>query len=715
MRIAPVVYALALLCAAGRAQQPGFVNDVMPVLTKAGCNAGSCHGAASGKNGFMLSLFGYDPERDWLTLTHELRGRRLDPSCPDESLMLQKATARVPHQGGKRLPPDSALYATVRDWIARGAPDDRADAPHLLGIAVEPAQAELCGLDRPLQLRIRARYGDGSDRDVTALALWSSTNDGVLAVDGQGAATSRGAGEAYVLARFSGFAVVAQVQVHADAAPFVWPGAPEYGFVDELVDQKLQRAHVVPAPVCSDEVFVRRAFLDLLDVPPTPAETRAFLADPTADKRARLVDTLLERDEFADVQAMSWAEVLLVDGDTMEPKGAALLARLLRAAFRSHRPFDEVVRELLTAAGPTFSVPAANFALASDQPNLLGEHVAQAFLGIRLQCAQCHNHPFENWTMDDYYGFAAFFGQLGRKRGEDPTEWIVFDRQNGDVRHKRDGRVVAPKLLRAETPQIAAGTDRRAVLAQWLTAKDNPWFARHVSNRAFARLFGRGIVDPPDDVRLSNPASHPELLARLAQLLVDSAFDVRPLVRALCNSRAYQSARHPDAPPAALFAGNAVRRLSAEQLLAAIDAVTGVPTRLPGLPAGSAATALPSGRTEVRFLELFGRPARASACTCERSTEPTLGQTLHLENGDTIAQKLADRSGRLQRALAAHAEPEAMLDDLFVAAYSRLPRPDEQERLLAPVRACADDKARTAAWQDVYWAVLNSREFLFQH
>src|SRR5262245_13292418 len=292
MRIVHAACALtALLCAVASGQQPGFVNDVLPVLTKAGCNAGSCHGAASGKNGFMLSLFGYDPERDWFTLTHELRGRRLDPSCPDDSLMLRKATARVPHQGGKRLPPDSALYTTVRDWIARGAPDDRASAPRLLGIAVEPAQAELIGLDRPLQLRIRALYADNSELDVTALALGSSTNDAVLAVDGQGAAASRGAGEAYVLARFSGFAVVAQVQVHADATPFVWPGAPEHGFVDELVDQKLVRAHVVPAPVCSDEVFVRRLFLDLLDVPPTPAETRAFLADPASDSAADRADS----------------------------------------------------------------------------------------------------------------------------------------------------------------------------------------------------------------------------------------------------------------------------------------------------------------------------------------------------------------------------------------------------------------------------------------
>ncbi len=706
--------AAALAIAPAALAQTSFRNDIVPILTKSGCNSGSCHGAAAGKNGFLLSLFGYDPARDHTALTRALRGRRLDPAHPDDSLMLQKATARVRHQGGKRLDPDGVFYARIRDWIEQGAAADPATTPQLLGIHLEPEHAELNGATQPLQFAVHARYADGGDREVSALTIWSSSNDAALAVDGTGRAASHDPGAAYVLARYGGFVAVAQVQVHADAAPFPFPDVVEHNFVDEWVDAKLRRAHVVPAPVCSDEVFVRRVHLDLLDALPTAATTRAFLDDQRPDKRARLVDELLERPEFADVQAMDWADVLQVDAATMEPKGAALLTASLRSSFRAHRPFDQVVRELLTAAGPTFRVPAANFYVAAPTPQLAGEHVAQVFLGIRLQCAQCHNHPFENWSMDDYYGFAAFFGQLGQKRGEDPTEWILFDRQNGDVRHKRDGTVSAPRLLGGVAPQIDSGTDRRAVLAQWLTAADNPYFARHVANRAVARLFGRGIVDPPDDVRTSNPPSHPELLARLAQELAAASFDVRALYRTLCASRTYQQARHPGTPAPSLFAGNQVRRLSAEQLLAAIDAATDVPTRLPGLPAGSPIAALASGKTDLRFLELFGRPARTSSCTCERSAEPTLGQTLHLVNGDTIAQKLAAPNGRLARALQQHQPAAAMLDELFLAAYCRLPRADERTRLLADLPD-GDEPARTAAWQDRYWAVLNSQEFLFQH
>jgi len=692
----------------------GFTDAVLPILTKSGCNAGSCHGAAAGKNGFGLSLFGFDPGHDYRALTRELRGRRVDVRDPDESLFLKKGSARVGHQGGKRLDPQGQPYRDLRAWVANGAADDGGRAPRLLGIEMQPATAVLSGSGRSLPLLVRARYADGSDRDVTALALWSTSNEAAASVDGSGHVASRDPGEAYLLARYGGFARVSQVLVHGDRESFEWPGVEPANFVDEFVFGKLRRAHVGPAPVCSDAVFLRRVHLDLLGVLPTREETEAFLDDHSAGKREALVERLLLRPEFADMQAMTWADVLQVDAATMEGKGAALMTRYLRVAFAEHRPFDAVVRELLTAEGSSFSAPAVNFYLAAEQPNLVAEQVAQVFLGVRLQCAQCHNHPFENWTMDDYYGFAAFFGQLGRKRAEDQSEWVVWDRRNGDVRHKLDNRIVAPKLLGGETPKIPPGTDRRAVLARWLTARDNPWFAANVANRAWARLFGRGLVDPPDDVRVSNPASHPRLLERLAELLVESDFDVRPLYRVVCASRTYQAGAHPASPPPAgsLFAGSPVRRLSAEQLLDAIGAVTGVPTRYPGLEPGAPASAIAGGRTAVGFLALFGRPARSSACTCDRSAEPTLSQTLHLHNGDTIAKKLADAGGRLRRALAASEPAAAMLDDLFLRAYCRRPEPREAEALLATV-ATAEDSA--AAWQDVYWAVLNSREFLFQH
>lgn len=693
---------------------PSFRLDVLPVLTHAGCNAGSCHGAAIGKNGFGLSLFAYDPTADLRTLTRDLRGRRLDVARPELSLFLQKATGSVPHQGGKRLAPDSEEYRRVLAWVRGGAAADAERTPALQRLTVHPGEALLLP-GRTLGLRVVAHYDDGSDRDVTALSLWSSNDDAAATVGKDGRIAAVGRGEAVLLARFGGSAAIAHVQVLPDAQPWTWPETPERNFVDAQVHHKLRAARVAPAPVCSDEVFVRRVHLDLVGTLPTPAVVRAFLADERTDKRDRLIDELLQSPGFADVQAMSWAEVLRVDAERMEAKGAALLTSWLREAFAAGRPFDQIVTELLTADGPTFTNAPANFWLANDQPHLLGEHVAQDFLGLRLQCAQCHNHPFENWSMDDYYGFAAFFGQIGKKRAEDGAEWIVWDRRSGDVRHKRTEAITAPRFLGGKPATIPAGTDRRRVLAQWLVAADNPWFARNVANRAWARLFGRGLVEPVDDVRIGNPASHPQLLQELADLLVREKFDVRALFRTIARSRSYQLARHPDAPPPALFAGNQVRRLSAEQLLDAIGAATEVPTKYPGLPLGAPATAIASGRTDVRFLDVFGRPARESACTCDRRQEPTLGQTLHLINGDTIATKIANERGRLRRLLAAGTPAPEVLDELFLAAYARLPRADERAHLLDVVGDGKDAAATTSAWQDVFWAMLNSHEFLFQH
>ncbi len=704
--------AITLLPLTASAQDVSFRNEVIPILTRAGCNAGSCHGAAAGKNGFALSLFGYDPAADHRKLTRDLRGRRLDPAQPEQSLMLVKATTGAVHQGGTRLDPAGPFYATLLRWIAAGAPDDGDKAPALAAITLVPGDSVLVGPGQTIAQQVRARYADGSERDVTSLALWSTSNDGAAGISDQGQVTSKDAGETCVLARFGGLAAAAQVLVLADDAPLTWPEtAVARNFVDEAVHKKLRAARVAPAEVCSDEVLVRRVYLDLLNVLPTPDEARAFLADTAPDKRDTLIDALLARPEFGAAQAMAWAEVMQADAQTMEGKGAAVFGGWLREVFAQHRPLDAAVRELLTAEGPTFTSATANFHLVANEPHLLAEKVAQNLLGVRMQCAQCHNHPFEKWSMDDYYGFAAFFGQVGRKRGDDPYEQVIWDRRNGEVRNKRDGEVSPPRLLGAGVATIPPDTDRRAVLARWLTAADNPFFAANVVNRLWARLFGRGLVDPVDDVRVSNPASHPQLLADLGKLFVERGFDVRPVVAVICKSRTYQLGRHPGVPPAALFAGNQVRRLSAEQLLDAIGAVTGVPTKYAGVELGGPATELDGSGSNVRFLDVFGRPARTSACTCDRREEPTLGQTLHLINGETIAQKIGDRNGRVRRALAAKQAPAAMLEELFFAAYSRSPRSDESERLLATVTE-ADP---TAAWNDIYWAVLNSKEFTFQH
>jgi hypothetical protein len=690
-----------------------FRNEIIPALTASGCNAGSCHGAAAGKNGFGLSLFGYDPPRDHRTITRDLRGRRVDIAAPEQSLLLQKATTGAVHQGGKKLTPQDASYQRIIDWIREGATDDGDQAAAVTSIELEPANAVLVGTGSALPFVVRAHYADGSDSDVTALTQWSSGNDAVARV-AKGLLTSVGRGEAVILARFHGLASIARVRVHADDAPFQWRETAAVNLVDEHLFRTLKAARTQAAAPCSDEQFLRRVHLDLIGVLPSPDEVRAFLDDASADKRARLIDRLLDRPEFAAAQASMWADVMQVDAQTMEPKGAALLGRWLRAAFAAHKPFDAVVRELLTADGATFTVPAANFQLIAQQPHLVAEKAAQVFLGVRLQCAQCHNHPFERWSMDDYYGFAAFFGQVGKKRGLDPYEFVIWNRGDGEVRNLKNGAVMPPRLLGAGLAKCEPGSDRRKVLADWICAPDNPFFARNVANRLWARMFGRGIVDPVDDVRIGNPPSHPELLDALTRLLVDAKFEVRAVLRTIAQSRSYQSALAAEDSDASLFAGLKPRRLAAEPLLDALSAATGVPTKYPGVPLGAPATAVDAGRNSVRFLDAFGRPGRDSACTCDRHDDPTLGQTLHLINGDTVATKIGDGQGRLRKALAAKQAPSAMLEDLFLAAYCRRPKASEQERLLALVQT-PDAKANSAAWQDIYWSVLNSKEFLFQH
>jgi hypothetical protein len=689
-----------------------FLRDVVPVLTRQGCNAGGCHGAATGKGGFRLSLFGYDPDSDWRHITRELRGRRLAPHDPDESLLLAKPTTRVTHKGGQRLAPDTPSYATLLNWISEGASQDKSDGPTLTGIRILPSEAALAGSGRTQQVIVIATYDDGTDADVTELSLFSSSNPGSAAVDGQGQVTSGSHGEAFVMARFGTFAEVSQILVLDPARPMTWPaGVEPEGEIDRHLFAKMRKMRVTPPERCSDEVYVRRVYLDVINLLPTPEDVRSFVADPSPDKRARLVDTLLERPEFADVGAMQWAEVLRLESFTLQSKGMQQYTEYLKAAFRDRTPFDQVVRELITAKGGNFESAPANFFLVERNPKPLAEHAAQAFLGIRIQCAQCHNHPFERWTMDDYYGFAAFFAQVATKRGDDPRELVVYDRGAGEMRHPNDNRVMAPRFLGGVAPTIAPEQDRREVLAAWLTSPDNPWFANNLANRVFARFFGRGLVDPPDDVRISNPPSHPELYRYLGSKLAEDRYDIRPLIRSLTASLGYQAQARSDEVPAGTFAGGKVQRLTAEQLLDAIAQVTDVPVKYRGLPEGARAFEVSDGNPQLRFLDIFGRPRRASACTCDRRGEPTLTQALHLINGETVEARIRNPEGRLRRLLAAKTAPEAILEEIWVAAYARPPTPDEKATLLPELH----HGASLNAWTDLLWAVLNSKEFLFNH
>ena len=693
-----------------------FRMDVIPILTRSGCNSGACHGAASGKNGFGLTLFGFDPKRDLRALSRDFRSRRIDCADPDSSLILTKPSGLVRHKGGKRIEPDSDMWHMIRSWIAAGATDDgnnpKAPVPELIRLSVEPRDLVLAGPDQHASLVVTAEYSDGSLRDVTDLALMSSSNTSSATIE-NGGVKSASNGEAFVLARFGFLAQVANVIVLPNADPWQRPAMQANNEIDTLIQQKLTKLRLSPAPQCDDQTFLRRVFVDVIGQLPTPDDVRNFLADTTADKRARIVDQLLKRPEFPDVWAMAWAEVLGIESGQLEVKGVHVFTRWLREALRDGMPMDKIVHRMLTASGGAYTVPEANYWVTATNPKVLAENAAQTFLGIRLQCAQCHNHPFERWRMDDYYGFAAFFGRVGRKRGDDPRDTVIFNRNSGEVTNERTRVAAKPQFLGGVLPAIKPGVDRRAVMAEWLISRKNPWFAKNVANRVWARFFGRGLVQPVDDVRVSNPPSHPDLHRRLGERLAAADFDIRELIREICASATYQSTQHPEDHPASTYAGMPPRRMSAEQMLDAIGSITEVRTKFRGIPLGQSAVQIVEANSGSRFLNLFGRPDRDSACTCDRREEPTLNQVLHLINGETIERKLRASNSRVSRLLAAKTAPDQILNELFLATYARLPRKDEQERILHSIRQ-AGAKPRDA-WDDVLWSMFNSKEFLFQH
>lgn len=694
-----------------------FRNDLLPAIMRAGCNGGACHGSAQGKNGFLLSLFGYDPGADHLSLSREALSRRIDMADPENSLMLLKPIGAVAHEGGTVMRAGDAMHETMRRWIAEGARDDAEETPVLTGIEVLPGEAVLEGAGAAQRFMVVARYSDGATRDVTDMAILSSSDDATLAIDAAGVATAGDRGEVYVMARYGTFAVVAQAIVIPAGGTLDWPeDAVARNYIDGHVFDKLRKLRLPPAARCDDAAFARRAHLDILGVLPTVEEARAFLADENPGKREALVDALLDRPEFNDVWAMKWAEVLRVATGVavLDAKGMHRYNDWLRQQIAANTPMDQLVRELLTAEGGNFTNPAANFYLVESDPAIIAENVAQVFTGIQLKCAQCHNHPFERWTMDDYYSFAAFFAQVGRKASGDPREQIVFNRGAGDVKNLRDGQVMAPKFLGGHAPDCA-GRDRRELVAEWLTAPENPWFARNIANRVWHHFFGAGIVDPPDDVRVSNPPSNPRLLDELGQRLVEYNYDLRRLVRDICASHTYQmdsQPRTPDVRDTRNFAFAQVRRLTAEQMLDAISQVAESEIKFPNLPLGARAAQVANGPSGIYFLEVFGRPSRETVCTCERSNDPTLAQSLHLINGETLHRAIAGDDGRLARLLREETPVPALAENLYLAALSRPPREAELADIAAYVEGAEDLRP---ALEDVFWAVLNSKEFTFNH
>jgi hypothetical protein len=695
---------------------------------------GVCHGNQNGKGGFKLSLRGQDPRADFLTLSREQFGRRADTIAPDRSLLLLKPTAQVAHQGGRRFRDDSAEYAILRQWIAAGMPADPPSTPTVERLEVTPVEQVLVEPADKVQLRAVAVLSNGARRDVTKMAVYEPANP-IVSISHDGLVERQAMGETTVLARYLQSQAAVQLAFVPARADFVWSGPSPVNYVDEHVFAKLRSLRMNPSAAASDGVFLRRAFLDALGIPPTAEEARAFAADAGGDKRARLIDQLLQRPEFADWWSLKWADLLRNEEKVLDEKGVQSFQHWIRRGVADGKPLDQFVRELVTARGSTYISPAANFYRANRDPVTRAEAAAQLFLGVRLQCAKCHNHPFDRWTQGDYYRWAGFFARVQYKIVENlrrdindghefDGEQIVWMADEGEVKDPRTSEAMEPCFLGEPAPALPADRDRLEELAAWITAPENPFFARAQANRIWHHLLGRGIVDPIDDFRATNPPSNAPLLDALAADFVAGGFDLRRLVRVIMNSRTYQLSAEPNdtnRDDEANFSHALVRRLSAEELFDALSRATGVASHFEGFPAGLRAGQLPGVQAmrfrrgtvsrDDQFLVLFGKPPRLLTCECERSSETTLGQAFQLVSGPVLNRLLTREDNCLGKLLAAGKSGAETIEELYWSALSRAPSGEELRATTAYLEKAGE---RRAALEDILWGLLNSKEFLLR-
>ena len=696
-----------------------FVRDVAPILNKSGCTAGACHGSAKGKNGFKLSLRGYDPDYDYKALLFDISGRRFNRVNPDESLLLAKPTQGVPHEGGLRIEPGSRYYKVISQWIGEGTAFGDLDKDRVESLEVLPAEIFMHRPELKQQVLVIAHYADGSLRDVTSEAVVESSVPTIAEI-GEGAVVEgKRVGEAAVLVRYEGKFTTLAVTVLNPEPGFEWTALPRYNYIDEHIDAKLERLKIQPAAAAEDAVFVRRVYLDLAGIPPTPEEARAFLNDPAParSKRERLIGELMERKEFIDHWSLKWGDLLQSNRKHLGEKGTWAFRQWIRDSLAANTPYDQMVRELITSKGSTYQNPAANFFRVNDNPKVAMENTTQLFLGVRMVCAQCHDHPFEKWTQNQYYQLSAFFAAVGLKPGFDSEEEIVYlKRDSYDVKHPKNNRAVAPQYLVASagTPPIAAFGDRREALAEWLTSEKNPFFARAIVNRLWSYFFGRGIIDPVDDIRASNPPVNEALLEALADDFVKNNFDLQHVIRTIVNSRTYQAGIETNKwneNDTTNFSHFVPRRLTAESILDAITIATGSRPDFPEVPPDFTAQELPGPHVgEGGFLDMFGRPERESSCECERRAEMSLPQAMNLVNGPTLAEAIADPKGRVAKAILSGKTNREVVEDLYLAALSRLPTAVEMDNALTYLNK---GPSRTARTQDLLWALVNSNAFLF--
>jgi hypothetical protein len=709
-----------------------FERDIQPILTRSGCNAGACHGKARGQNGFQLSLLAFDHDFDFNAIATEARGRRVFPANPAFSLLLRKPSGQVPHGGGKKLPEGDLAYRTIERWIAAGAPRTPATAPKLEKITIHPDR-RLMAFQAAQQLAVTAHYADGSTRDVTHLTQFSSSESVYAAVDADGRVTTGPIpGETAIMARFAEKFAVCNVLIPLPnpVEASAYEKLPRHNFIDGLIWAKLKQLNITPSETAGDATFHRRAYLDVIGRLPTPEETRAFLASSDPKKRVKLIDALLERPEYADFWANKWADLLRPNPYHVGMKATYNFDQWIRRSFRENKPYDQFVREIITANGSTFTHGATVFYRNRREPDELTTMVSQLFLGVRLDCAKCHHHPFEVWGQDDFYSFAAFFGRIGRKGvgisapisgGEEAIyhgEGRVGRRRgaaaSGGVKHPITGEVMAPTPLLGQPLDLTAEQDPRQVLADWVTSSENPFFAKVIANRVWADLMGRGIVDPVDDLRATNPPSNPELLEALAADFRKNGCDLKKLIRTICTSHAYGLSTTPNERNVAdlrNYSRHYRQRLRAEVLLDMVSDLTGVPERFEAMPPGSRAMELWTVRSQSIFLDSFGRPDPNQDPPCERTSETTVVQALHLMNSPNLYRKVTSDEGRCAELAKSQKSPSELADELYLLAYCRFPT--DTERAGALKRFDKPNATRRTAAEDLMWALINTPEFVF--
>lgn len=721
---------LLAIASTAAAEGPSFRNQVQPILAKFGCSTGACHGAAAGQGGFRLSLLGYDNLGDHLAITHAANGRRVVLEDPARSLLLMKATKAVPHKGGEKIKTGSREYEILADWIAHGAPGPQVKDPQIQRIEITPSHATLkTGAAQPL--KVMAYFDNGTSEDVTRWSKYTAGNTSVATVDEVGGVKVTGQGEgtitAWYLSRLSIATITVPFEQEVNTAAFA--AFKPRNFIDERVIEKLGELNVPPSGECSDDEFIRRAFLDTIGVLPTPDETRAFLADTTSTKRDVLIESLLKRPEFVDYWSYKWSDLLLVNSDKLAITPMWSYYQWIRRNVEQNTPWDEMVRDLMTATGSTLENGAANFFTLHDEPTKLAETTSVAFLGMSIACAKCHNHPMEKWTNDQYYAFANLMSRVRAKTTGIKDEQVIFSATSGDLIQPLTGKPQQPAPLDAQTVSMTSTQDRRVPLAKWLTAPENPYFSRSITNRIWANFFGSGLVNAVDDLRMTNPASNEKLLNEAAAHLVKNRFDLKALMRAILQSQTYQRS-------SVAIAGNATdtrfysryypKRMMAEVMLDAVSQVTAAPTafetnrrnanRKNGetYPMGYRAVQLPDTNTTNYFLNAFGRPDRVQTCDCERTNEPSMAQALHIANGDTLNQKLSQKNNRVDQLMASGKTDAEIVDEVYLLALARFPTAKEKSGMTTLLAGAAPTDRRHLL-EDIFWGVMSSRDFVFNH